>query len=209
MIIMYSIMDRTSFEEVMSFYQQLLRVKGKDYFPMLLVGNKADLESERNVSIVAGRKMAASFGCPFVERSAETGGNEERVFHDMMREIRHFNQFSSAALQCAWKFSEVSSQVPRGLGTVFSTDLSFSSIKDISKPSKPNWNLGSRSEKIWKQTLDDMLIRYALTNDKRRATKALEHVADKNVEMGIKGNALHAVTTVGYLGVVSNLIRRG
>lgn len=31
--------------------QQILRVKDKDYFPMVLVANKSDLESERQVSV--------------------------------------------------------------------------------------------------------------------------------------------------------------
>jgi len=49
-LLVYSITSRQSFEEIMTFQQQILRVKDKDYFPMILVGNKCDLESEREVS---------------------------------------------------------------------------------------------------------------------------------------------------------------
>lgn len=49
-LLVYSITSRTSFEEIQYFQQQILRVKDKDYFPMILVGNKCDLEGERQVS---------------------------------------------------------------------------------------------------------------------------------------------------------------
>ena len=46
----YSITSRSSFEEVASLYQQILRVKDRDFFPAIFIGNKCDLESERQVS---------------------------------------------------------------------------------------------------------------------------------------------------------------
>ena len=46
----YSITSRNSFEEISTFHQQILRVKDKDYFPIIIVANKCDLESERQVS---------------------------------------------------------------------------------------------------------------------------------------------------------------
>jgi GTPase SAR1 family protein len=49
-LLVYSIISRQSFEEITTFQQQILRVKDKDYFPMVVVGNKCDLESEREVS---------------------------------------------------------------------------------------------------------------------------------------------------------------
>lgn len=39
-----------SFEEIYKFQRQILRVKDRDEFPMILVGNKADLELQRQVS---------------------------------------------------------------------------------------------------------------------------------------------------------------
>jgi GTPase KRas protein len=49
-LLVYSITSRQSFEEILTFQQQILRVKDKDYFPIIVVGNKCDLESEREVS---------------------------------------------------------------------------------------------------------------------------------------------------------------
>lgn len=49
-LLVYSITSRMSFEEITTFYQQICRVKDRDYFPMVLVANKSDLESDRQVS---------------------------------------------------------------------------------------------------------------------------------------------------------------
>jgi len=42
-----------SFDEVYKFHKQILRVKDREEFPMILVGNKADLEHQRQVIMVA------------------------------------------------------------------------------------------------------------------------------------------------------------
>jgi GTPase KRas protein len=50
-LLVYSITSRESFEEIRTFQQQILRVKDKDVFPMVVVGNKLDLAHERKVSV--------------------------------------------------------------------------------------------------------------------------------------------------------------
>ena len=49
-LLVYSITSRQSFDEIQVFQQQILRVKDKDYFPIIIVGNKCDLDGEREVS---------------------------------------------------------------------------------------------------------------------------------------------------------------
>lgn len=49
-LLVYSITSRQSFDEIQTFQQQILRVKDKDYFPIIIVGNKCDLDGEREVS---------------------------------------------------------------------------------------------------------------------------------------------------------------
>lgn len=39
-LLVYSVADRASFEEIYKFHRQILRVKDRDEFPMLMVGNK-------------------------------------------------------------------------------------------------------------------------------------------------------------------------
>ena len=55
----YSITSRNSFDEITQFYRQILRVKDKDTVPVVIVGNKSDLEKDRQVS----KQGAYSFIC--------------------------------------------------------------------------------------------------------------------------------------------------
>lgn len=48
-ILVFSVTDYASFEETFKFHRQILRVKDRDEFPMLMVGNKSDLEAQRVV----------------------------------------------------------------------------------------------------------------------------------------------------------------
>lgn len=48
-LLVFSVADHASFEELAKFHKQILRVKDRDEFPMLMVGNKADLEHQRLV----------------------------------------------------------------------------------------------------------------------------------------------------------------
>ena len=50
-LLVYSITSRPSFEEISTFHQQILRVKDRDSFPVMVVGNKCDLEYERQVGM--------------------------------------------------------------------------------------------------------------------------------------------------------------
>jgi len=84
----FAITSRSSFEEISSFREQILRVKDADRVPMVVVGNKSDLESERQVSKAEGQDLAKNFNCPFMETSAKTRINVEESFFELVREIR-------------------------------------------------------------------------------------------------------------------------
>jgi GTPase SAR1 family protein len=49
-LLVYSITSRMSFDEIHTFYHQIRRVKDRDFFPMVLIANKCDLEHDRQVS---------------------------------------------------------------------------------------------------------------------------------------------------------------
>lgn len=91
-LLVFSITSKQSFEEIMTFQQQILRVKDKDYFPIILVGNKCDLESEREVSREQGEALAKSFDCTYIETSAKSRINVENAFFNLVREIRSYNK---------------------------------------------------------------------------------------------------------------------
>lgn len=89
-VCVYSITSRTSFDEVVQFVQGILRAKdkGTGEVPIVLVGNKADLERNREVSVGEGIELAKSLGISdFFETSAKTRTNVTQVFHSIARQI--------------------------------------------------------------------------------------------------------------------------
>ena len=91
-LLVYSVTSRNSFEEIMLFQETILRVKDQDYFPVILVGNKCDLEFERQVGTSEGRELARRFKCPFIETSAKLRLNVDEAFSNLVREIRKYNK---------------------------------------------------------------------------------------------------------------------
>ncbi|KAI9315651.1 ras family-domain-containing protein [Dichotomocladium elegans] len=91
-ILVYSVTSRHSFDEISMFYQQIRRVKDRDLFPMILVGNKCDLESDRQVSKLEGLELARAIRCPFEETSAKHRIRVDETFHSVVREIRRMNK---------------------------------------------------------------------------------------------------------------------
>lgn len=59
--------------------EQILRVKNDDKIPFLLVGNKMDLEDKRHVSIEEAQNRARQWNVPYVETSAKTRHNVDKV----------------------------------------------------------------------------------------------------------------------------------
>ncbi|VDN55295.1 unnamed protein product [Dracunculus medinensis] len=83
-LLVFSVVDRNSVEDVIRLHKMILRVKDRDEFPMLLVGNKADLENERHVR----EQLAKRLHLPYVECSAKRRMNVDEAFHDLVRLIR-------------------------------------------------------------------------------------------------------------------------
>ncbi len=89
-LLIYSITSRSSFDETKTFYDQILRVKDKDYVPLVLCGNKCDLQDERQVPKVEGEDLARDFKSPFFETSAKLRLNVDEIFFNIVREIKKF-----------------------------------------------------------------------------------------------------------------------
>ena len=61
-VLIYSITDRSSFEQITTFRDHILRIKDVEFVPIILVGNKIDLEDERQVTKAEGEKLAKELG---------------------------------------------------------------------------------------------------------------------------------------------------
>ncbi|KAI9359212.1 P-loop containing nucleoside triphosphate hydrolase protein [Zopfochytrium polystomum] len=87
-LLVYSIASRESFDETFQFHAQIARAKDRDYFPLVLVGNKADLVGARQVAPQEGREAARAMGCLFLETSARMRVNVDEAFYELTRSIR-------------------------------------------------------------------------------------------------------------------------
>ncbi|AOA64909.1 GTPase involved in G-protein signaling [Komagataella phaffii CBS 7435] len=86
-LLVFAINKRSSLEELKPFYDQIVRVKeGMQSVPMVLVGNKSDVEdSKREVSRDEGEALARQFGCQYIETSAKTNTNVKEAFYNVVR----------------------------------------------------------------------------------------------------------------------------
>lgn len=57
---------------------------------MVLVSNKTDLETMREVPVDEGRRIAQDLGVPYFEASARDQIGVEEPFHQLVRDIRIF-----------------------------------------------------------------------------------------------------------------------
>lgn len=112
-VLVYSISSRSSFTRIPRFHNQILRVKesagtggsplanynnsnamysggspATGSVPIMLVGNKSDKVTEREVSTQEGHALARELGCEFVEASAKNCVNVERAFFEVVRLLR-------------------------------------------------------------------------------------------------------------------------
>eukprot|EP01023_Acetabularia_acetabulum_P008005 TRINITY_DN13489_c1_g1_i2.p2 TRINITY_DN13489_c1_g1~~TRINITY_DN13489_c1_g1_i2.p2 ORF type:complete len:249 (+),score=23.32 TRINITY_DN13489_c1_g1_i2:72-818(+) len=88
-VLVYSIIAQSTFNDLPDLREQILRVKDCDSVPMVLVGNKCDLQDQRVITHEQGESLARKFnGCTFLEASAKTKNNVDQIFHDLIRQIR-------------------------------------------------------------------------------------------------------------------------
>ena len=92
-ILVYSIVSEDTFKELQGVRDRILSVKDtEDVPPMILVGNKVDLEEERVVPKANGQALAKKFNnCAFLETSAKQRINVEETFTTLVRQINKFN----------------------------------------------------------------------------------------------------------------------
>lgn len=112
-VLVYSISSRSSFMRIKKFHAQIQRVKescasSPSYtgspisvanpnapVPIMLVGNKSDRVTEREVSTQEGHALARELNCEFVEASAKNCINVEKAFYDVVRILRRQRQQAS------------------------------------------------------------------------------------------------------------------
>ncbi|XP_053576592.1 ras-related protein R-Ras2 isoform X2 [Bombina bombina] len=87
-LLVFSVTDRKSLEELYKFHRQILRVKDREEFPMILVGNKADMELQRQVLQEEGQQLGSQLKIKYFETSAKLRKNVDQIFTELVRAIR-------------------------------------------------------------------------------------------------------------------------
>ncbi|CAK9783402.1 ras-related protein 2 [Cutaneotrichosporon oleaginosum] len=90
LVLVFSLTQRDTLEDLYRVRQDIERLKASEgqHVPMVIVGNKTDLELYHDVRGVEGMKLAADAGCEYIETSARHNTNIDDVFAAVVRQIR-------------------------------------------------------------------------------------------------------------------------
>ena len=83
-ILMYDITNRESFDTISKWWNDIKEHKESD-FPVILVGNKCDLEDERKVKKEEGESLAKEYKVKFYEASNKDGTNVEESSKELIK----------------------------------------------------------------------------------------------------------------------------
>ncbi|KAK3075317.1 Ras- protein rsr1 [Teratosphaeriaceae sp. CCFEE 6253] len=88
-LLVFSITSQSSLHELAELREQIVQIKGGDpNVPIVLVGNKSDLEEDRVVSRSRAFQVSQAWGnVPYYETSARRKQNVSEVFVDVCRQI--------------------------------------------------------------------------------------------------------------------------
>ncbi|KAM9119717.1 ras-related protein Rab-37 isoform 1-T1 [Pangshura tecta] len=87
LLLFYDITSKKSFDNIRAWLTEIHEYAQKDVVIMLL-GNKADVSSERVIRMEDGESLAREYGVPFMETSAKTGMNVELAFLAIAKELK-------------------------------------------------------------------------------------------------------------------------
>ena len=85
-ILIYDVTDESSFKAVPDWVQSAREKKGENY-PMIILGNKIDLEDERKVKTEDGEELAQKYGLDFYEISNKENVNIENAILTLVKKI--------------------------------------------------------------------------------------------------------------------------
>lgn len=87
-LLVFSITSLSSLNELTELRDQIIRINDDERVPMVLVGNKCDLEEDRAVSRARAFAVSQNWGgTPYYETSARRRANVDEVFKDLCRQM--------------------------------------------------------------------------------------------------------------------------
>lgn len=86
-LLVFSITSKTSLQEIISLREEIIRIKDDENIPIVIVGNKLDLEEQRQVERGKAHALSQRWQAPYYESSARTRMNVDEVFVDLCRQM--------------------------------------------------------------------------------------------------------------------------
>ena len=99
-LLVFAINDQESFNLLKSKYERVLKGKHGVKYPILLVGNKRDLENERKIFYDDGKKLAESWGIEYIETSTKNNFNCKEAFERLAQKIVQFKKVPPSPGPC-------------------------------------------------------------------------------------------------------------
>ena len=94
-LLMYDITNQNSFNNIKNWMETIDENLGSK-MPIVLIGNKCDLNEERKISIEMGKNLAEEYGIHFFETSCKDNINIEKAFYDVAEQIIEKNKGKKA-----------------------------------------------------------------------------------------------------------------
>lgn len=91
-ILVYSVISKNTLDELYNIHDQIIRVKDIIDIPIIVCGNKCDLEKDRIISLEDGVKFANDLNCEHLETSAKESYNIDILFYSLIRKIYEYQQ---------------------------------------------------------------------------------------------------------------------
>ena len=88
-IIVYDITDENSFNEIENYFIPVIKEKCKAKIPILILGNKTDMEDTRHISPEQGEQLALKYNYIFKEISSINNVNILETFQEIIETITY------------------------------------------------------------------------------------------------------------------------
>ena len=86
-IIVFDVTSQDSFDNVKGWINSIKSNLGEKIIPIIIVGNKIDMENMREISKGDGNKTASENGFKYFETSAKTGKGVDEAFKEIVNQI--------------------------------------------------------------------------------------------------------------------------
>ena len=91
-LLVFAINDKSSFDLIPSKIESIIKRKHDETIPMVLVGNKQDLDNNREVSYDTAKQLADSWNMEYIEASAKINLNCDEAFEHLAAKVYEYKK---------------------------------------------------------------------------------------------------------------------